>query len=136
MHRELVAPMRLRRRPGILIDHQPVDRHRVLGELNDPDAKPTPGRHLQAHGKEQPSDVRDSAGPVPPAPRRQPAGPREQAADHVRARQLTYDAQISWRHPRRFDAGPGLAQTSARTPEADRLVVALAARWIAEQLPR
>jgi len=27
--------------------------------------------------------------------------------------QLTDDAQISWRHSRRFDAGPGLAQASA-----------------------
>src|SRR5580704_2149357 len=54
LHRELVAPTRLRRRPGILIDHQPGHRHRVLGELDDPHLKPTPGRHLQAHGKEQP----------------------------------------------------------------------------------
>jgi len=56
--------------------------------------------------------------------RPQPAGP---PAD---------DAQAGWRQPRRFDAGPRLCQASARTPEADRLVVALAAVRIPEHVPR
>src|SRR5215469_5765760 len=40
LDRELVALANPRRRPGILIDHQPVDRHRALGQPNDPDAEP------------------------------------------------------------------------------------------------
>ena len=67
LHGELVAAIRLRRRPGILIDHQLVDRHRAFGEQDDPDVKPTPGGHLQAHVVEQPADVRDGDGPVPSA---------------------------------------------------------------------
>src|SRR6204780_3406007 len=42
LHGERVAPGRLRRRPGILIDYQPVDRHRALGEPDDRDVKPVP----------------------------------------------------------------------------------------------
>src|SRR5580704_15007805 len=103
--------MRLRRRPGILIDHQPVDSHRAFGEPNGLDAKPAPARYLQADLVEQPADVRDGTGPVAPAPRPRPAGP---PAD---------DARAGWRQPRRFDAGPRLCQASARTPEAGRLVV-------------
>ena len=51
-----------------------------------------------------------------------PAGQRrQQAADRAHlgyARQFPDHARISWRQPRRFDTGPGLAQTSARAPEA------------------
>jgi NAD(P)-dependent dehydrogenase (short-subunit alcohol dehydrogenase family) len=49
---------------------------------------------------------------------------------------ITGNAQTGWRHPRRFDAGPGLPQASARTPQAGRLVVAPAPVRIAEHLPR
>ena len=51
--------------------HQPVDRHRALGEPQDPDDKPIPSRHLQAHRIEQPADVRDGTGPGRSAQRRQ-----------------------------------------------------------------
>ena len=110
LHGERVAPIRLGRRPGILIDHQPVDRHRALGEPDDPDVKPTPGRQLQAHVVEQPADVWDSDRPVPPAPRPQPVGQRQQTAHRVRA-QLTANAQVGRRRPGRPRAvlprGPG-----------------------------
>ena len=46
-------------------------------------------------------------------PRRQPIGQQCQQAVQPAPGQLTDDAQISWRHSRRFDAGPGLAQASA-----------------------
>ena len=64
--------------------HQPVDRHRALGEPQDPDDKPIPSRHLQAHRIEQPADVRDGTGPGRPAPART-AAPRVANTANVRA---------------------------------------------------
>jgi hypothetical protein len=64
LHGERAAPRRLRRRPRILIDYQPVDRHRALGQPDDPDVKPMPGRHLQAHAVEQPAEIRDGGAPA------------------------------------------------------------------------
>jgi hypothetical protein len=51
--------------------HQPVGRHRALGEPENPDDTPIPSGHLQAHRIEQPADVRDGTGPGRPAQRRQ-----------------------------------------------------------------
>jgi len=86
-----------------LIDYQPVDRHRALGEPDYPDVKPLPGRHLQAHAVEQPAEIRDGGTPVPPVPRPQPADQGQQAARRVPAQLID-------------DAGPAGARPAAWIP--------------------
>ena len=127
MHGELVAAIRLRRRPGILIDHQLVDRHRAFGEQDDPDVKPTPGGHLQAHVVEQPADVRDGDGPVPLAPRPYPAGQRQQAAQRVPA-QPTSNAQVGRARCRVLDDRSGEAVAAWPTDAVGFVAVGLA--WL------
>ncbi len=58
LDRQLAPPVNLLWRPGRLADHQALDQHRVLGQLDERDLQIQPAHHPYEHVVEQPPDVR------------------------------------------------------------------------------
>ena len=55
---QLTAPVHLYQRLGRLVDDEALDRHGVLGQLDERDPEVQPAHHPHEHVVEQPPDVR------------------------------------------------------------------------------
>ena len=81
-------------------------------------------RATSTHRVKQPADIRDGDRPRWPRLAYPPAGQRrQQAAYHGYARQFPTRPQIVRAEAGFGRAGPGLAQASARAPDADLLLI-------------
>ena len=93
---QLTAPVHLYWRLGRLVDDEAVDRHRVLGQLDERDPEVQPAHHRHEHVVEQPPDVRYGDPPlilmvgVPGQPEVQ----RPQAVQHFGARVIGGDIGV------------------------------------------
>jgi hypothetical protein len=83
---QLTPPVHLRRRPRRLVNHEALDQHRVLGQLDERDLEIQLAHHCLEHVVEQPPNVRHGDPPLMVRVSGQPEIQRPQAAQHFRPR--------------------------------------------------